>query len=96
MPSFTRLDKCLKGATNNALKEDIFKHLWWLAEKFSRYYTDIGPESPSWKLTRNPFIMNVLHLPNNSQEEFFDFKADSTVKRRFSASNIRTIVAEKI
>nr|CAI5848128.1 unnamed protein product [Callosobruchus analis] len=81
--SFTRLDECLKGATNNVLKVDILQHLRCLAKEFSRYQADIDPESPSWRLTRNRFIMNVLQLSNNIQEEFLDFKADSTAKDDF-------------
>nr|CAI5867124.1 unnamed protein product [Callosobruchus analis] len=78
--SFTCLDECLKGATNNVLEEDTLQHLRCLAEEFSRYYVDIDPELPSWKLSRNPFIMNVLQLPNNIQEELLDFNTDSRVK----------------
>nr|CAH7768859.1 unnamed protein product [Callosobruchus chinensis] len=83
LASFTRLDKCLKGATNNVLKEDLLKHLRCPAEEFSRYYANIDPESPYWKLTRIPFIMKVLQLPNIIQEEFLDFRADSSVKDNF-------------
>nr|CAI5837303.1 unnamed protein product [Callosobruchus analis] len=77
MASFTRLDECLKGAAN---KVDILQHLRCRAEGLSMHY---DPESPSRRLTRNPFTVNGLQLRNNIQEEFLDFKADSTVKDDF-------------
>nr|CAI5830964.1 unnamed protein product [Callosobruchus analis] len=71
---------CKHGVVYSVLKEDILQHPRCGVEELSRYYT---PESPSWKLTRNPFIMNGLQLRNNVREGFLDFKADSTVKDDF-------------
>nr|CAH7717670.1 unnamed protein product [Callosobruchus chinensis] len=75
LASFTRLDKCLKGATNNVLKEDLLKHLRCPAEEFSRI-TILEADS-------DPIYHEGLQLPNIIQEEFLDFRADSSVKDNF-------------
>lgn len=83
MASFTRLDEGLKNTRNNTLKDDNLQHLRSLEEEFSRYYADVDPESPSWKLTQNPFVTDVLQLPDDIQEDFLEFKTDSTAKDDF-------------
>nr|CAI5824793.1 unnamed protein product [Callosobruchus analis] len=90
--SLTRLNEYLTGTTNIVLKECMHQHIRCLADEFSRHYADLDPEAPSWKLTRNPFIMNVLQLPNNNQEEFLDFKANSIVKDDFQLLTLENSV----
>ena len=65
------------------LKADIETHLQTLEIEFHRYYQDINSESPIWHMTRNPFVVDVLQLPEEVQEEFLEMKADSTMKDDF-------------
>nr|XP_046478643.1 SCAN domain-containing protein 3-like [Neodiprion pinetum] len=54
-----------------------------LVSEFQHYYRDINSESPIWHMTRNPFVVDVLQLPEEVQEEFLEMKADSTMKDDF-------------
>ncbi|CAH1102000.1 unnamed protein product [Psylliodes chrysocephalus] len=65
------------------VKTDIAAHLKALKHEFQRYYSDINPETPIWLMTRNPFVVDVLQLPEDIQEEFLEMKADSTMKDDF-------------
>ncbi|CAG9790709.1 unnamed protein product [Diatraea saccharalis] len=65
------------------LKSEIETHLEALENEFNRYYRDINSESPIWHMTRNPFVVEVLQLPEEVQEEFLEMKADSTMKDDF-------------
>ncbi|CAH1104636.1 unnamed protein product [Psylliodes chrysocephalus] len=65
------------------VKTDIAAHLKALKHEFQRYYSDIDSESPMRHMTRNPFVVDVLQLPEDIQEEFLEMKADSTMKDDF-------------
>ena len=65
------------------MKAEIETHLQSSENEFHRYYQDINSESPIWQMTRNPFVFDVLQLPEEVQEEFLEMKADSTMKDDF-------------
>ncbi|CAG4975310.1 unnamed protein product [Parnassius apollo] len=82
--SFSRLFEAIKNNKLDAnLKPDIKPHLQALEDEFRRYYRDIDSESPIWHMTRNPFVVDVLQLPEEVQEEFLEKKADSSMKNDF-------------
>ena len=65
------------------MKAEIETHLQTLENEFHRYYQDINSESQIWLMTRNLFVVDVLQLPEEFQEEFLEMKADSTMKDDF-------------
>ncbi|CAG9837657.1 unnamed protein product [Diabrotica balteata] len=82
--SFSRLFEAIKNNILDAnLKADIKTHLQALKDEFRRYYGDINSESPIWRRTRNPFVLDVFQLPKEIQEEFLDMMADSSMKDDF-------------
>lgn len=88
--SFSRLFEAIKNKKLDAnLKADIKTHLQALEDEFHRYYRDIDSESPIWHMTRNPFVVDVLQLPEEVQEEFLEMKADSSMKDNFHLLNWR-------
>ncbi|CAG9563538.1 unnamed protein product [Danaus chrysippus] len=68
---------------DNDLKFEIETHLQALENEFHRYYRDVNSESPIWRMTRNPFVVEVSDLPEDVQEEFLEMKADSTMMDDF-------------
>ncbi|CAG4936404.1 unnamed protein product [Parnassius apollo] len=82
--SFSRLFEAIKNNKLDAnLEADIKTHLQALEDEFRRYYRDIDSESPIWHMTRNPFVVDVLQLPEEIQDEFLEMKADSSMKDDF-------------
>ena len=82
--SFSRLYEAIKNQKlDEDLKAEIETHLQTLENEFHRYYQDINSESPIWHMTRNPFVVGVLKLPEEVHEEFLEMKADSTMKDDF-------------
>ncbi|CAG5051823.1 unnamed protein product [Parnassius apollo] len=82
--SFSRLFEAIKNNKLDAnLKADIKTHLQALEDEFRRYYRDIDSESPIWHMTRNPYVVDMLQLPEEVQEEFLEMKADSSMKDDF-------------
>ena len=41
-------------------------------------------------MTRNPFVVDILQLPEEVQEEFLEMKADSTMKDDFHLFTLET------
>ncbi|XP_068991500.1 zinc finger BED domain-containing protein 5-like [Neodiprion pinetum] len=81
---FSRLYEAIKNKKlDEDLKIEIITHLQTLVSEFQHYYRDINSESPIWHMTRNPFVVDVLQLPEEVQEEFLEMKADSTMKDDF-------------
>nr|CAI5820487.1 unnamed protein product [Callosobruchus analis] len=79
--SFSRLFEAIKSSTLDAkLKADAKAHLQALGDEFRRYYRDTDSEPPIWHLTRNPFIVDVLQLAKEVQEELLEINADSSMK----------------
>ncbi|CAG4980470.1 unnamed protein product [Parnassius apollo] len=82
--SFSRLFEVIKNNKLDAnLKADIKIHLQALEDEFRRHYRDIDSESPIWHMTRNPFVVDVLQLPEEVQKEFLEMKTDSSMKDEF-------------
>ena len=64
-------------------------HLQILKEEYDHYFTDLGNvESVDWKMTKNPFHINVDICSNNLQEEFLKMKCNSTAKDDFEAMSL--------
>lgn len=81
---FSRLSEAINDQKlDNDLKFGIETHLQTLENEFHRYYRDVNSESPIWRMTRNPFVVDVTDLPEDIQEEFLEMKADSTMKDDF-------------
>ncbi|CAH1113275.1 unnamed protein product [Psylliodes chrysocephalus] len=81
---FPRLQGTIKNQRlGEDVKTDIAAYLKALKHEFQRYYSDINSESPIWHMTRNPFVVDVLQLPEDIQEEFLEMKADSIMKDDF-------------
>lgn len=47
-------------------------------------------------MTRNPFVVDVLQIPEEFQEKFLEMEADSTTKDNFHLLTLKKFVNSKI
>lgn len=67
----------------NEMKDLISEHLVSLKNKIGVYFPDINSENWEFKLTRNPFQIDVDILPDHIQEQTIDLQCDSKAKVDF-------------
>ncbi|KAK9681368.1 hypothetical protein QE152_g38357 [Popillia japonica] len=65
------------------MKDLISEHLLSLKNKIGAYFPDVSSENWEFKLTRDPFQINVDILPDHIQEQTIDLQCDSTSKVDF-------------
>ncbi|XP_075167899.1 protein FAM200C-like [Haematobia irritans] len=63
--------------------DGILLHLDALLGEFNRYFPDMTTDYWQNKLFRNPFLLDVMVLPEDIQEEAIDLKNDSIAKDDF-------------
>src|SRR5258705_4214249 len=88
--SFPRLNELFDGKELHQpqLKNQIIAHLDSLSEEFKRYFPDLSSDDWAWKLTRNPFNVNIDSLAESLQEEAIELKCDSKAKDEFQTMNL--------
>ncbi|XP_072401181.1 protein FAM200A-like [Diabrotica undecimpunctata] len=62
------------------LKDVISRHLEELKNQIQKYFPDVSTENWEFKLTRDPFHIEVDILPVNLQEQAINLKCDSQNK----------------
>lgn len=87
--SFPKLNSLLDDTQSlpknlvNEMKNLISNHLASLKNKIEDYFPDISSENWQFKLTRDPFQINVDILPDHIQEQTIDLQNDSKAKVDF-------------
>ncbi|XP_075162700.1 zinc finger BED domain-containing protein 5-like [Haematobia irritans] len=82
--SFPRLNDILDSEDiENRNLDGILLHLDALLGEFNRYFPDMTTDCWQNKLFRNPFLLDVMVLPEDIQEEAIDLKNDSIAKDDF-------------
>lgn len=87
--SFPRLNNLLDDTENlplqliNEFKDLVSRHLVTLKNEIGEYFPDVSSESWEFKLTRDPFKIDVDILPDHIQEQAIDIKCDSQAKAEF-------------
>ncbi|XP_072395403.1 zinc finger BED domain-containing protein 5-like [Diabrotica undecimpunctata] len=66
------------------LKDFISRHLEEQKNQIRKYFPDVSWENWEFKLTRDPFYIEVDILPVNLQEQAIDLKCDSQAKADFA------------
>ncbi|KRX48762.1 hypothetical protein T05_13390 [Trichinella murrelli] len=67
---FLKLNELFSGkCLSEDLKRKIIAHFTSLKDEFLRYFPDVEPQNPIYKLVRNPFLVNIENLPRDLQEE---------------------------
>ena len=67
---------------NSDTKGAILEHLRVLKQEFLYYFEDLSDKN--FKLTRNPFNVDVDSIPPAEQEEFIELITDSNAKDMFA------------
>lgn len=87
--SFPKLNNLLNDTQSlpkdmvTEMKDLISEHLLSLKSKIEAYFPDISSENWEFKLTRDPFQINVDLLPDHIQEQTIDLQCDSKAKVDF-------------
>lgn len=87
--SFTRLNELIddKDINQHELSSIISLHLDCLVKEFKRYFPDFSDDW-TWKLTRNPFNVDIDSVEESLQEEAIELKCDTKAKDEFQAMNL--------
>lgn len=89
--SFPRLSDVLDSEdipTEN-FENLIVNHLDALGNEFKKYFPDTNTDSWQCKLISNPFIVDVMSLPETIQEEAIELKCDSCAKNDFESLRLQ-------
>lgn len=83
--SFPRLNDILDSENVPSInfQEVIVKHLAALIDEFNTYFPDIKRDSWESKLLRDPFVVDIMILPESIQEEAIELKFNSCAKHDF-------------
>ncbi|XP_072378006.1 zinc finger BED domain-containing protein 5-like [Diabrotica undecimpunctata] len=70
------------------LKDVISRYLEELKNQIRKYFPDVSSENWGFKLTRDPFHIEVDILPVNLQEQEIDLKCDSQARADFANKDL--------
>lgn len=78
---------------SDVFKENVVEHLTMLKKSFQEYFPN-KDENFNW--LRNPFLesLQIDHLPIKEREQLIDINTDSTLKQKFSCTNILSFWAQ--
>lgn len=86
-PTFEKIVHSTDEHIASSIKDQIIEHLQALKGEFSHYFPEFEQEEPDKlrQMIRNPFIVNVMEVPDEIQEELIELQNDRSCKESFES-----------
>uniref|UniRef100_A0A8D8Z4H1 Uncharacterized protein n=2 Tax=Cacopsylla melanoneura TaxID=428564 RepID=A0A8D8Z4H1_9HEMI len=81
----------------NNIQDCVVSHLESLTQELTRYFPEYSTDEtdPIRRMIRNPFIVDVMTVPDDIQEELIELQNDTSCKDNFTGGNLEVFWCKK-